>query len=155
MSGTTIRGGVIPAHILRLMPKEDREPLGKAGWTPEECNTKADAKLEREIQNKIAGLLSIRDIEFGRQRMDKKSTMVEGWPDFVFAIAGTPIAFEVKTATGKQTEEQKKVQARMERNGWKYYLVRSVKEAKEIVDHYKQAAAIQLGQNHPPIQDPV
>lgn len=123
----------LPDHILSKMPKDAR-PEGAAGMTRPEIAEAQEIKSERELQNQIASYLSVRDIFFGRQRMDKRSNMTLGWPDFAMAYKGVPIALECKVGTGKQSEEQAKAQVRMEANGWRYFEVRSLAEVKIILD---------------------
>jgi hypothetical protein len=126
--------GPIPENYLRLMSPEDREPLGKAGMTLPEIEEKNDVASEKKLQDLIENYLTLRDIFVGRQRMDKKSNMALGWPDFVFAYKGKPIALEVKVGSNKQTPEQLHAERLMIQNGWAYYVVRSLPEVKAILD---------------------
>ncbi len=123
----------IPDHILKLMPKEDR-PAGVIGMTRTEINEVQETKSEKELQNLIQNYLGLRGIFAGRQRMDKRSNLVIGWPDVFFSYKGIPIALECKVGAGKQTQEQKEAQVKMEANGWRYFEVRSLQEVKIILD---------------------
>ena len=126
--------GPIPNHILKLMPQENRKPLGKAGMTSKEIDIVQALRSEKELQRKIADYLRIREIAFCNPRMDKRSTMTLGWPDFTFAIKGMPIAFECKKSNGKTSQDQIKCHQNMTKNGWIVYLVRSFEQAVDIIN---------------------
>jgi hypothetical protein len=122
------------------MPKIDR-PAGNAGLTHGEANAKRDGRLERELQNQIANWLRLKGIFFVRSRMDKKTTVAPGTPDFVFCIVNAggrahpiPVALEVKTRSGMSTV-QNKVREQMEDNGWHYYVVGSLRA---VIDLYER-----------------
>lgn len=57
-----------------------------------------------------------------------------GAPDMILCVEGHFIAFEGKTYRGRQSDDQKIHQARIEANGGQYHLVRTVAEATEIID---------------------
>lgn len=78
------------------MSKEDRAPMGLAGATMAEINDKQRARDERQLQDRIKSLLAQRNIIAGYSRMDRKTTYVVGWPDFVFPLLGRFVALEVK-----------------------------------------------------------
>lgn len=125
---------VLPENILRRMSPEDRKTLGKAGQTAAEAGAVADKRAERILQREIAQYLNLRGIAYGWARTDKRSTYTESWPDFTCAVNGTPVAFEVKNATGKPTAEQEKCHEAMRGNGWQVFVVRSLAEVKAVVD---------------------
>jgi hypothetical protein len=116
------------------MPEEERQRLGKAGMLPEESLARAEVKLEKELQRDIGNVLRLRDIFFGCQRMDRKSNIVEGYPDFWFVYRKKPIALEVKVGANKQTPKQVEAQRRMEADGWRYKVVRSIQEVMEVLN---------------------
>lgn len=65
-----------------------------------------------------------------------------GFPDLVLPVLqpapakGNGLAIEMKSATGRQSPEQKEWQAHLESQGWQYSLARSAQEAREIVCQY-------------------
>jgi hypothetical protein len=126
----------IPDNILRLMPKEERERLGKAGITRDEAVQSAEAKNERDLQDQIQAFLQIREIIVGRQRMDKKSNMIEGWPDIVFCYRGIPWAWEVKLPGKEPEPHQQACLEKMRANGWRVAVVSSVSHARELIGAY-------------------
>lgn len=125
--------GPIPEHILKRMNKEDR-PDGIPGMTRSEIDQKNEIKSERQIQNQIYNYLTLLGIVFYNARMDKRSTIGVGLPDFAFAFHGVPVALEVKALTGKVTEEQNKCQLKMSLNGWQVYVVQSLSQVKIILE---------------------
>lgn len=61
---------------------------------------------------------------------------LKGVPDILAVIKGQFVGIEVKTRTGRQNADQKLFQQRLERNGGKYYLVRSKEEVDKIIEDY-------------------
>lgn len=91
---------------------------------------------ERGVQDEIDLFLRYKEIVFIRPRMDKKTTIKKGWPDFTFALRGRAVAIEVKVPGEKPTPEQERIHAQMraEPNCWLVYVVYSCAEVKEIVN---------------------
>lgn len=52
----------------------------------------------------------------------------KGFPDILVLINGRTIGFEVKTATGKQSEDQKDIENKFKQHGQEYFVVRTVEE---------------------------
>lgn len=64
----------------------------------------------------------------------KGDGLLPGFPDIIVLGTNARVGFmEVKNEGGKQNENQKAVQAWMERDGHKYAVVRSVDDAKETL----------------------
>lgn len=125
--------GPIPEHILKRMNKEDR-PDGIPGMTHEEIKDRNKKKNEREIQGQISNYLRLRGIVFCNPRMDKKSSIHEGWPDYTFAYHGHAVGIEVKSEAGIPARAQILTHEQMRKNGWKVFIVKSVEEVKKILD---------------------
>lgn len=121
------------------MSKADR-PKGNAGKTRDEIKTEVSRKLEREIQSDIIGYLRTRDIFVISQRFDKRSRTTVGTPDIIFVFKGTPFAWEVKALHGFLSSDQQAVSEAMLKDGWHWHLVRSVQQAKEILDSTPSAS---------------
>ncbi len=51
-----------------------------------------------------------------------------GLPDIIVVAGGQFIALEVKSAIGKQSPDQKLIEAEVKKHGGKYYLVRSLED---------------------------
>lgn len=69
----------------------------------------------------------------------KSLGLVAGAPDtFLFLAKGGyhGLAVEFKTPTGAQSEAQKNFQKRLEKNGYRYEICRSLDQFKEIINDY-------------------
>lgn len=127
---------VLPENILRRMEPKERAKLGKAGKTAAECSDIVLAKLERQVHLEISNWLRLKGIFYVHSRTDRKTTNAVGCPDFVFAWAGEyqgyaparPTAVEVKVGNNVMSDEQLKVMAIMQGNGWAYHIVSSLPE---------------------------
>lgn len=119
---------LIPDRIVRMLPPEERQRLGRHCATAEERQARIDAKSEKELQERIASLLRQRQIEFFRQRMDRQTTGTVGWPDFTFCLDGLFCAVEVKLPGQHPTAEQLACMARLMRDGAFVRVVRSEAE---------------------------
>lgn len=133
--GARIESTIIPDHILRRMNPEDR-PKGVEGMTKEQLAERHEAKSEKELQEQISGYLRIRGIWFERKSMHKKSTGTTGCPDFLFAVNGHPVAFEVKTRTGRTSDAQESAIEQMITNGWNVYTIRSFGDAVDVLNKW-------------------
>lgn len=98
----------LPDKLLRLMPREARAPLGKAGVTNAEAQAKADTRAERDLQKDMVNLLNQRELFHDRLRMDKPTRSRPGRPDFfIFLPTGKALLVEAKVAGGELSENQK------------------------------------------------
>jgi hypothetical protein len=129
--------GTIPEHIRRLMPDQQRRELGKAAMTIPEIEAKNAAKLERELQEGIAGYLRLKQVVFGQSRMDRRSSYTVGWPDFAFVVNGRACFLEVKRPGEKPTKEQQEIMAGLEQAGAFVRVVHSVAAA---IEAYKEVS---------------
>ena len=81
-----------------------------------------EPRNEHELEKQCGNYLNQHDI--ASLHMSYRAREKNGWPDRVFVINGEPIAVELKSKTGKLTDDQKAVLAQMDRNGWHVYVVR-------------------------------
>ena len=58
---------------------------------------------------------------------------VNGYPDATFFKDGKTFFVEFKTAIGKQSELQKYVESELIKQGFKYFLIRDLKEFQKII----------------------
>jgi len=130
----------LPDHVRRLIPKEQRDKLHVP--TNTDVAEKVTAKNESELQDQIASYLRVREIPYSKPAFGKKSTVAPGWPDFTFPWRGRFVTFETKVAT-KQTKEQEQAQRDIERHGGFYFIVRSIEQAKEILDGFNAIGTVQ------------
>ena len=61
----------------------------------------------------------------------------KGIPDILVLMSNRCIALEVKTQIGKQSEEQKEVEASFKKQGHEYHVVRSLAETIELLKNKK------------------
>ena len=59
--------------------------------------------------------------------------VLSGVSDLVFIYKGKHLYLEIKTTTGTQSPDQKDFQSRIEANGFKYYLLRSLADALDVI----------------------
>ena len=57
----------------------------------------------------------------------------KGFPDILVIANGRTIGFEGKTATGKQSKEQKDIENKFKQHGQEYFVVRTVDEVTKIL----------------------
>ncbi len=122
--------------ILSMMPKDERERL--EGPKPATIVAVTDAFQEAEeydLQEQIRGELIMRKITFDWSPMRRKRTGTIGWPDFVFPHpkTGQFVGIEAKSATGKQDEAQRDVEAGILSNWGRYHIVRTLEELRRIL----------------------
>ena len=100
--------------------------------------------LEADIQRTILDYLALRGIfhyrnnsgamvsEYkGRKRFMRFGAA--GSPDIVCVIGGRYVGIEVKRPGGKQSDDQKEFQARLEAAGGRYLVVHSVEQIHELL----------------------
>lgn len=66
--------------------------------------------------------------------MDKGKGLQKGRSDMVFYYKGQAVMIELKTEDGYQSKEQKEWQGKIEMAGFKYYVIRSLEEFKELIN---------------------
>jgi hypothetical protein len=133
----------IPDNIKRLMAPEEQARIGykppAPSTTPQdpEEQTEQDRKAEKKIQEQIrAYLWGQHGIELIIPPMHRASALPEGWPDITFSFYGRAVALEVKTQEGKCRKEQlaRHEKMRAEPNCWHVEVVRSVEDARRILE---------------------
>lgn len=129
----SINSATMPERMRRLLAPEQRKEMKLL--TSTEAQSKLDGKREKELQENIAALLRQRGIWFARQRMDRKTTGVVGQPDFLLAIKGRAIAWEIKLVGKYLTKEQNACMRDMESNGWICIIVRSERQAVDALNY--------------------
>lgn len=124
--------GPLPEHFLSKLPPEERKRLGRAGMTSEEAQVRYIARTERELQRDVANYLNLHQIPFFNPRMDRKSTVQVGMPDFVICLppSGKFVGVECKCAAtgGKLSSEQEASMARILAAGGTYLIIYSLEQ---------------------------
>lgn len=82
--------------------------------------------LEKNIQKACNAYLRARNIPF--IHLSVKAREAKGWPDLTFFVNGNAYAVELKTKTGRLSDEQKKELLRLQLNGVFCYVCRSFDE---------------------------
>ena len=107
------------------------------------AQTKEDLRRESELQRDCENELSQRGIEY--LHLSIKARERKGWPDLVFCLPDyapadwefryLPQAFavELKTATGRLSDDQRRVLARMQANGWLVRVVRTFEDFRALI----------------------
>ena len=101
---------------------------------------------EKHIQKAILDYLAFKKIFHYRQNSGAfktesggymRTASVSGLPDIVAIKDGLYIGLEVKTATGKQSKEQREIQNRITAAGGLYLVVRSLDDVRKIFEAEK------------------
>ena len=93
---------------------------------------KADADQERELQRLCELELSRRGIWF--LHLSPRAREKIGCPDLLFALNGVPHAIELKSKTGRLSDEQKTALEQMAANGWRTAVVRGYGQFVEVLE---------------------
>jgi len=102
--------------------------------------TKADIQYERDLQRDCENLLSQRGIEY--LHLSPRAREKRGWPDLVFSVRGRAYAVELKSATGRLSDAQKRCLTRMAGNGWMVRVVRDFETFSAILGGDTEAGAV-------------
>jgi hypothetical protein len=97
---------VIPSHILEKMNPEDRAPLGPAGFTRKECEEIYCKKTEKKLHQDFEQWLRLNDLPYIHSRMDKKTSIQNGAPDFIVFANGFTVCIEFKVGNNKTSDDQ-------------------------------------------------
>jgi len=126
----------LPERIKLLLPKDDPIRKTKAGRTLDEVIEDNQVKSERNLHDQISAYLRIKDIWFCHSRMDKRTTTAVGTPDYLMSVRSVPIALEAKVGYNKLSDEQIAVQKAMEKDGWRYFVVRNLEAVKIVLTEF-------------------
>jgi hypothetical protein len=64
--------------------------------------------------------------------------VVAGVADMEYIVNGTVVFIEWKTMEGRQSEKQKKFQALVESQGFRYVVLRTLEEGKQLIYEYRK-----------------
>jgi len=92
----------------------------------------SQSQEEKELQRLCEQLLYSLNIEF--LHLSFRSREKKGWPDLTFCHNGTPYAIELKTATGRLSQDQESTLANLKTNGWHTHVLRSYSELKTLLE---------------------
>ena len=107
---------------------------------------------ESEIQSAIIDYLKILDQQgtlffhrsnnntvydpIGKRFRSLAKGQKKGFPDILVLFHGKCIGIEVKTDTGRQSKEQKEIEKSFLKQGFEYYVVRSLDDVKNVLGDY-------------------
>jgi hypothetical protein len=114
----------IPDQIARLMTDADRAAM--FAETAAQATARGDARRERDLQRQCEAFLMYRAIWY--LHLSHRAREQAGWPDLVFCVAGRPVAVELKSATGRLSDEQRECLAGLQANGQHVYVCRTFDE---------------------------
>ena len=91
----------------------------------------ANGTHEAALQTACEQWLRFHGIEY--LHLSYRAREKRGWCDLTFAVHGIPYGIELKTATGKVTQDQADCHARLRLNGWTVAVCRSLDEFRNVV----------------------
>lgn len=99
--------------------------------TPVKVN-KADAKLEKQLESMVENYLRVNEYEF--LHLSFRSREKKGWPDISTVINGVPLFIELKSATGKLSEDQIRVLAKLKDQGAWVVVATTFEEVHRVIE---------------------
>jgi hypothetical protein len=121
---------VLPQKFIDLMSPADRARLGKAGRTTAEIVREVEEQSEKDLHKDIVRYLNVLGVPFAHARMDKRSSIAVGYPDFSFPYKGRFVGWEAKVKGKGLTSEQQATRELIERNGGRFAVIRLLEDAK-------------------------
>ena len=131
-----------PESFLSKLPPEERARLGhplsgpvRAFNTTEGELKRYVAKTERQLQRDVATWLNKRQFYYVSPRIDRKTTLAKGAPDYTVAVDSKFVAIECKcwTTKGKLTPEQEDTMRRVTGGNSRgvYLIIHSIEELED------------------------
>lgn len=133
----------LPDALVRAIAKGDRKVLGLV--TSEEALCAQELRQEREMHKLFANWLRLHGVPFIHARMDKKSTIRRGWPDFTLLWGGRALCLEFKLPGEGLDPDQIEVHRELTLNGTPVQTVHSVAEAIGAAQSLIASAAMGMG----------
>lgn len=121
---------VLPQKFIDLMSPADRARLGNAGRTTTEIVRQIEEQSEKDLHKDIVRYLNVLGVPFAHARMDKRSSIAVGYPDFSFPYKGRFVGWEAKVKGKGLTSEQQATRNLIERNGGRFAVIRFLEDAK-------------------------
>jgi hypothetical protein len=121
---------VLPQRLIDLMSPADRAKLGKAGRTTLEIFREVEEQSERDLHRDIVRYLNVLGVPFAHARMDKKSSIAVGYPDFSFPYRGRFVAWEAKVRGRPLDADQQRTREMIEKHGGQFAVIRGLEDAK-------------------------
>jgi hypothetical protein len=131
-----MRAVFLPNNILKLIRKEDRKALGKAGLTQGEIDDSIETKEELKHQKMLCAWLDRHEMPYFWSRSDKPTRSKLGTPDFCIVAGPRALVLEIKGPKGVLSPEQKEFARRLEGVDTPLHLSRSFQESLSIIKEW-------------------
>ena len=90
---------------------------------------------ERVLQQKVFQLFK----QNGILAVKTDSTSTRGWPDLTVIFPSSTVVFvELKTKTGRLSENQKQVHQRITKQGARVHVIRTIEQAQDLITTYQR-----------------
>jgi hypothetical protein len=113
--------------------KKDTPPPKAPAKAPGPRHEAEATREVKDLHDPFKLLLDGKRIPFVYSRPDKPTGQRKGLPDFIFAVAGIPVAIEFKLPGKKPRKDQRDCMAEMEANGWQVSVQTDLQAAWAIV----------------------
>lgn len=113
-------GGLVGMSAMQIWQDETRGDSGMSG--------------EKEIHNGFIAYLRKNGLSYSHHRMDRKSGIAVGFPDFCLVHCNRALLIEVKTPKGKLSSAQDDMIAKLAKNGTVTRVCRSVEDCVRTVE---------------------
>jgi len=128
---------LVPDKVAAMMNIADRRSMGIL--SPAERKGAVEHFAEAQLQRLCEQELSRRRIAY--LHLSFRAREKKGWPDLTFVLptewgTGIPWAVELKSASGKVSDEQRAMLGAMRLNGWQVRVVRSFDDFHKILETY-------------------
>lgn len=94
---------------------------------------------ERDFADALDRWLRQEGMVFRRDRTDKKTTCIRGWPDFEIVARNRVLLIEVKSEKGTLSRDQKNLHLRFQASGTTVHVCRRIEDAVQIVQEWRGA----------------
>ncbi len=125
---------ILDRVLQKIQPSESvrrRNPELFGRQEARQTGGKLAAAQEKQLQSQCESLLMRQGIAY--LHLSPRAREQKGWPDLTFVVRGVPHAVELKSAQGKLSDDQRRVLAQMEVNGWRVHVVRRYEAFRDIV----------------------
>jgi hypothetical protein len=128
--------------FLAALPESERKHLGRAGITAAEALATWQRGEEKKLQQLCAEWLSLNEIYFETDRMDKKTSGKRGRADFRICVQGLWLSAECKAQSEKLAHDQKEQAARLLKSGGRFVLIYSLQD---LIQHIRRLEKVAQG----------
>ena len=120
---------IFPNTFRRYLPADHPQSMAAS----DKAMARHEVGLERELHETFINWCNLNGIPFIHSRMDRKSTIAEGWPDFTLVFQGKAACIEFKVQGNKLSAAQADCVASLKLCGVPVLVTTKVTEAIEFV----------------------